>query len=145
VDPKKSTILLYIKTKHMKKVFGLLTIAICCSIGSLIAQPPGGGQQMDPAQMLEMMKQRVKPQMMEKTKLTDAQCDKVLEIQLWAQGETRGAREMSEEDRAKKMKEVNDEKSKKMKAIPLTDDQIKSVNEFYDEMRKNRQGRGGGK
>jgi hypothetical protein len=31
-----------------------------------------------------------------------------------------------------------------MKAIPLTDDQIKSVNEFYEEMRKNRQGRGGG-
>jgi uncharacterized spore protein YtfJ len=41
----------------------------------------GGGQQMDPAQMLEMMKQRIKPQLMEKTKLSDSEADKVLEIQ----------------------------------------------------------------
>lgn len=126
----------------MKKVFGLLTIAICCAFGSLIAQPPGGGQQMDPAQMLEMMKQRVKPQLMEKTKLTDAQCDKVLEIQVAMQGSQRGLRDLSEEERATKMKEINVEREKKYKAIPLTEDQIKSVNEFYEEMRKNRAPRG---
>jgi len=120
----------------MKKLITLAFFALLCSITSVHAQ--GGGGQMDPAQMLEMMKQRIKPQLIEKTKLTDAQADKVLEIQLWSQGEMRGMRELSEEERA--------EKTKKFKAIPLTDDQIKAVNDFYEEMRKARMGggRGGG-
>lgn len=132
----------------MKKVFALMSVALCCSVTTLLAQPPGGGQQMDPAAMLQRMKERVKPQMMEKTKLTDAQCDKVLEIQMWAQGEMRGLRDLAEDQRAAKMKSVNDEKEKKWKAIPLSDEQIKALNDFYEEMRKNRPqggGRGGGK
>jgi len=125
----------------MKKIIYLAVFALALSIGSVQAQGMG---QMDPAQMLEMMKQRVKPQLMEKTKLTAAQADKVLEIQLWSQGEMRGMRDMSEEERATKMKTVNEEKTKKFKAIPLTDDQIKAVNDFYEEMRRNRPQRGGG-
>jgi len=126
----------------MKKVIGLLAIVL---ISTAAMAQGGGGQQMDPAQMLEMMKQRIKPGLMEKTKLTDAQADKVLEIQLWAQQQNRGLRDLSEEDRTKKMKETNEEREKKMKAIPLTDDQIKAVNEYYAEMRRNRAGGGGGK
>lgn len=125
----------------MKKLITLSIFALICSLSNVQAQ---GGGQMDPAQMLEMMKQRVKPQLIEKTKLTDAQADKVLEIQLWSQGEMRGMRDLSEDERAAKMKTVNEEKTKKFKAIPLTDDQIKSVNDFYEEMRKNRPQRGGG-
>ena len=68
----------------MKKIISLALFALTLSLGNVNAQ---GGGQMDPAQMLEMMKQRVKPQLIEKTKLTDAQADKVLEIQLWSQGE----------------------------------------------------------
>jgi len=132
---------LFYKLTKMKKIISLAVFALALSIGSVQAQGMG---QMDPAQMLEMMKQRVKPQLMEKTKLTDAQADKVLEIQLWSQGEMRGMRDMSEEDRATKMKTVNEEKTKKFKAIPLTDDQIKAVNDFYEEMRRNRPQRGGG-
>jgi len=131
--------LLYKQTK-MKKIISLAVFALALSLGNAQAQ----GGQMDPAQMLEMMKQRVKPQLIEKTKLTDAQADKVLEIQLWSQGEMRGMRDMSEEERATKTKTVNEEKTKKFKAIPLTDDQIKAVNDFYEEMRRNRPQRGGG-
>ena len=125
----------------MKKIISLAVFALALSLGNAQAQGMG---QMDPAQMLEMMKQRVKPQLIEKTKLTDAQADKVLEIQLWSQGEMRGMRDMSEEERATKTKTVNEEKTKKFKAIPLTDDQIKAVNDFYEEMRRNRPQRGGG-
>ena len=132
---------MFYKPTKMKKIISLALFALALSIGSVQAQGMG---QMDPAQMLEMMKQRVKPQLMEKTKLTDAQADKVLEIQLWSQGEMRGMRDMSEEERATKMKTVNEEKTKKLKAIPLTDDQIKAVNDFYEEMRRNRPQRGGG-
>ncbi|MFZ6025960.1 MAG: hypothetical protein ACOYVG_16080 [Bacteroidota bacterium] len=126
----------------MKKVIALLTIAFCCTLIVAMAQP-GGGQQMDTAQILEMMKQRIKPGLMEKTKLTDAQADKVLEIQLWAQQQNRGLRDLDKEDRIKKLKETNNEREKKLKAIPLTDDQVKAVNDFYAEMRRNRPGGGG--
>ena len=88
---------MFYKLTKMKKIISLAVFALALSIGSVQAQGMG---QMDPAQMLEMMKQRVKPQLMEKTKLTDAQADKVLEIQLWSQGEMRGMRDMSEEERA---------------------------------------------
>lgn len=125
----------------MKKVLALLAIILVASFNTIMAQPPGGG---DPAQMLEMMKQRVKPQLIEKTKITDAQADKVLEIQIASQGSMRGMRDLSEDARATKMKEIREENNKKFKTIPLTDDQIKAVNDFYDEMRKNRMQRGGG-
>ena len=131
----------------MKKIIALLTIVGCIAATSVIAQGGGGfggGQQMDPAQMLEMMKQRIKPQLIEKTKLSDSEADKVIEIQLWVQTQGRGLRDLSEEERATKQKETADERKKKLKAVPLTDDQIKAVDDFYEEMRKNRPQRGGG-
>jgi hypothetical protein len=123
----------------MKKF--LLIVAVLFAVNTLQAQ---GGGQMDPAQMLERMKQMVKPSLMEKTKLSDAQADKVLEVNIWAQQQRRGFRELGEEERAKKQKEIQEEVAKKYKAIPLTDDQIKAVEEFYAEMRRNMQNRGGG-
>jgi hypothetical protein len=128
----------------MKKIIALLTIVGCIAATNVMAQGGGGGQQMDPAQMLEMMKQRIKPQLIEKTKLSDSEADKVLEIQLWSQSQGRGLRDLSEEERAAKQKETADERKKKLKAIPLTDDQIKAVDDFYEEMRRNRPQRGGG-
>lgn len=131
----------------MKKIIALLTIVGCIAATSAMAQGGGGfggGQQMDPAQMLEIMKQRIKPQLIEKTKLSDTEADKVLEIQLWAQAQGRGLRDLSEEERATKQKETADERKKRFKAIPLTDDQIKAVDDFYEEMRRSRPQRGGG-
>ena len=126
----------------MKKVLALVALVLIASFNTIMAQPPGGGQQMDPAKMLEMMKQRVKPQLIEKTKLTDAQADEVLEIQIASQTAMRGMRDLSEDERMSKMKEIREGNNKKFKEIPLTDEQIKSVNDFYDEMRKNRMQRG---
>jgi len=133
----------------MKKIIALLTIVGCIAATGAMAQGGGGfggggGQQMDPAQMLEMMKQRMKPQLIEKTKLSDTEADKVLEIQLWVQSQGRGLRDLSDDERAAKQKETADERKKKLKAIPLTDDQIKAVDDFYEEMRRNRPQRGGG-
>jgi hypothetical protein len=57
-------------------------------------------------------------------------------------------RDLSDDDRKKKMSEIQEGINKEYKGIPLTDDQIKSVNAFFDEMRKNmqqqRQNGGGG-
>lgn len=129
--------------RSMQKLCALLSVVLCCTTTVLLAQPPGGGQ-MDPAAMVQRMKERMKPMLIEKTKLSDAQADKVIETQVCAMGEMRGMRDLTEDQRAAKMKSINEEKEKKWKDIPLTDDQIKSVNTFFEEMRKNRmQGSGG--
>lgn len=41
-----------------------------------------------------------------------------------------GLRDLSEADRAKKMEEINADLAKKYKAIPLTDAQVKAVQEY---------------
>jgi hypothetical protein len=94
--------------------------------------------------MLARMKERVKPQLIEKTKLTDVQADKVIEINFESRQQLRGLRDLSEEERKKKMDEVKAENNKKYKAIPLTDEQAKSEDEFFEEQRKNMQQRQNG-
>ena len=124
----------------MKKF--LFIIAFMTTLGVMNAGAQQGGG--DPVAMLARMKERVKPQLIEKTKLTDAQADKVIEINFESRQQLRGLRDLSEEDRKKKMDEVKAENNKKYKAIPLTDDQVKSVDEFFEEQRKNMQQRQNG-
>ncbi len=119
----------------MKKV--LFIIAFMTTLGVMNASAQQGGG--DPAAMLARMKERVKPQLIEKVKLTDVQADKVIEINFESRQQLRGFKDLSEEDRKKKMDEVKAENNKKYKAIPLTDDQVKSVDEFFEEQRKNMQ------
>ncbi len=119
----------------MKKF--LFIIAFMTTLGVMNASAQQGGG--DPAAMLARMKERVKPQLIEKAKLTDVQADKVIEINFESRQQLRGLKDLSEEDRKKKMDEVKAENNKKYKAIPLTDDQVKSVDEFFEEQRKNMQ------
>jgi len=127
----------------MKKL--ILVFALFLTVISINAQAQGGG---DPAAAMQRFKDRVKPQLVEKTKITDAQADKVIEINFNARSLMRGLRELSDDDRKKKMAEIQEGINKEYKGIPLTDDQIKAVNDFFDEMRKNmqqqRQNGGGG-
>ena len=127
----------------MKKL--ILVFALLLTVFSINAQAQGGG---DPAAAMQRFKDRVKPQLVEKTKLTDAQADKVIDINFNARSQMRGLRDLSDDDRKKKMDEIKEGINKEYKAIPLTDDQIKAVNDFFDEMRKNmqqqRQNGGGG-
>jgi Spy/CpxP family protein refolding chaperone len=120
----------------MKKLILMLVLFTAVATTNVQAQ---GGQGGDPAAMLARMKERMKPQLIEKTKLTDAQADKVIEINFEARSQMRGMRDLNEEDRKKKMDEVRAATDKKYKEMPLTDDQIKAVNDFYDEWRKNMQ------
>ncbi len=119
----------------MKKF--LFIIAFMTTLGVMNASAQQGGG--DPAAMLARMKERVKPQLIEKAKLTDVQADKVIEINFESRQQLRGLKDLSEEDRKKKMDEVKAENNKKYKAIPLTDDQVKSVDEFFEDQRKNMQ------
>lgn len=99
--------------------------------------------------MHQRIAERIKPQIIEKTKLTDAEADKVLDIYMATMPQRRDIRmdnSLSEEDKAKKIATLNEETARKYKAIPLSDDKVKALGEFFDEMRKNNQNRrqGGG-
>jgi|GEM_PF-769567 len=94
--------------------------------------------EIDQAALLEKMKAQFKPGMMEKTGLTAAQVDRVLEINLeMRMTATRELRDLSEADRATRLAELKAAKQKKLLEIPLTADQIKSVDDFYKEFAKN--------
>lgn len=93
----------------------------------------------DPAAMMQRMKERIKPSLIEKTKLTDAQADKVIEINFSNQRKRRDIRmdqTLTDEERTKKNSELQEAQNASLKAIPLTDDQVKDVNTFFEEMRK---------
>ena len=126
----------------MKKM--ILLAALIVAIGSFQANAQQGGG--DPAQREAMMKE-MKAQLVEKAKITEEQADKVMEINRGNREKMRGFRDLSEDERAKKLEEINAENTKKYKEIPLTDDQVKAVNEYFAERRKNMQkksGNGGG-
>jgi hypothetical protein len=115
----------------MKKLLFLLALTAGISTTSLYAQ-----EQRDPAQMAQRMKERVKPQLVEKTKVSDTEAEKIMDIYIEQRSQMRGLRELSQEDRAKKMDEMNIDMAKKLKAIPLTDDQVKTVQAFFEEQRQ---------
>ncbi|MGZ3938522.1 MAG: hypothetical protein ACXVLT_07525 [Flavisolibacter sp.] len=121
----------------MKKLLVLVAVFTTVLVSNVNAQQGNGN--FDPAQMAQRYKERVKPQLIEKVKLTDAQAEKVCDIQLASRQQMRGLRDLSEDDRKKKIEEIQADNNKQYKAIPLTDDQIKSVNDFFDEMRKQMQ------
>lgn len=129
----------------MKKLFSIL-VAMTALVFSLQAQPPGGGGG-DPEAMRARMKERIKPMLVQQASVTEAEADKILDINFDFQMKTRPIRmdqSLSEDDKKKKMKEAEDARDKAMKAIPLTEEKMEKVKTFYEEMRKRQQeGRGG--
>ena len=122
----------------MKKLFSLF-VAITALFFSLQAQPPGGG---DPEAMKARMKERVKPLLLQQVGVSDAEADKILESNFTFQMKSREIRmdqSLSEDERKTKMKAAKDELEKQLKAIPLSDEKVKAVDAFYEEMRKKQQ------
>jgi Spy/CpxP family protein refolding chaperone len=126
----------------MKKLLVLVAVFTTVLLSNASAQQGNGN--FDPAAMKARYLERTKPLLIEKTKLTAEQADKVLDINWESRSKMRGMRDLSQEERQKKMDEARDEASKQYKTIPLTDDQIKAVNDFFEEQRRQRQQNGGG-
>lgn len=122
----------------MKK-FLFLTLILGAMISTnLYAQagdPPPAAP--DPATILKQMKERTTPQMVEKTGLTEAQANKVVEINFEMRMAASALRDLSEADRSKKIAELKADRDKKYSEIPLTPEQIASVKSFYENMGKN--------
>lgn len=128
----------------MKKFLFLTALFAALATVSVSAQ--GGPGSMTPEQRAERMKQ-MKTDLIAKAKITDAEADKVMQIQQESRAGMRGLRDLSPEERQKKLDEIKAENTKKFKAIPLTDDQVKAVDAFFEEQMKrmmNRMNGGGG-
>ena len=121
----------------MKK-FLFLTVIFSAIISTAIhaqaGDPPPAAP--DPAVMLKQIKEKVKPQMIEKTGLTEAQADKVIEINFEMRMAASAFKDLSEADRSAKIAELKIARDKKLTEIPLTPEQIASVKSFYENMGK---------
>ena len=117
----------------MKKLF-ILTLAFCALLSTSV-QAQGAP---DGAAMLQQMKEKQKPGLVEKAGLTEAQAEKVIEINFeLRQSMMTGVRERNEADRAKKIAEFKAAREKRYTEIPLTAEQIKAVYAFYEDMGRN--------
>ncbi len=127
----------------MKKLLLMATLFAAIAISNTASAQGGQGGGMTPEQRAERMKQ-VKADLVSKAKISEAEAEKVLQIQQESRAGMRGFREMTPEERQKKLEEIRAENLKKFKAIPLTDDQVKAVDAFYDEQMKRMMNRGNG-
>ena len=110
----------------MKKLLALVTVVVFCSTTTLMAQ--GGGQQ-DPAARLAMMKERYKT-----LGLNDVQVDSVIAISADFRPKMMALRDVAEADRPAKMKEISEERNKRIeKALPA--DIAKKVIEAMSQQR----------
>ncbi len=118
----------------MKK-FLFLTLILCAMVSTTTHAQPAG----DPATMLQQMKEKQKPRLIEKVGLTDAQAEKVIEINYETRMQaSRELKDLNEADRSKKLAELKAAKEKRFSEF-LTSEQIKAMNAYYEEMRKNMQ------
>jgi Spy/CpxP family protein refolding chaperone len=85
---------------------------------------------------LQQMQERLTPQMVEKTGLTEAQANKVIELNYEMRMAAGALKDLSEADRSKKIAELKATKEKKMNDL-LTAEQQKAVAAFYADMGKN--------
>jgi endonuclease III len=124
----------------------LLTAVISTTIQAQGPAPtsPANIQAADDATMLKQAKEKQVPPMVEKTGLTTAQAERVIEINFEIRQEARSLAGLSEEDRKVKLGELKALKEKKYSEV-LSADQIKAVYAYYEEMGKNREKKAGGK
>jgi hypothetical protein len=91
-----------------------------------------------PESFLTYLRDRQKPVLISKLKLTDEEAEKVIAVQVWAAPYLRNISfDMPEEQKQSATVLLNEEKKKKYKAIPLTDEKVEEVILFYTNMLKN--------
>ena len=107
------------------------------------AQPPQKSQPaqqaqpaFDPAVMLQQMKEKQVPLMVEKTGLTEAKANRVIELNFEMRMAASALKDLNETDRTAKIQELKAAKEKKMSEL-LTADELKAVKDFYEGLGKN--------
>ncbi|MDR0792692.1 MAG: hypothetical protein LBE82_05250 [Chitinophagaceae bacterium] len=119
----------------MKKFFVFFILFSGLSFASMAQQ------RMDPAQRKERDLKELKDANLG---LSDAQADSVVSINMEAMQQMRGMRDLSQDERMAKMKEVTDYRQKRWAQALQNDDLVKKVSDYYQQrMQRRMQGRGG--
>jgi Spy/CpxP family protein refolding chaperone len=93
----------------------------------------------DPATVLQQMKEKQVPGLVEKVGLTEAQAEKIVELNYeMRMTASRELKDLNDADRSKKIAELKAAKEKKFAEF-LTPEQITAMNNYYAEMGKNMQ------
>jgi hypothetical protein len=121
----------------MKKLIVLIALFTTVYATNANAQQGGG----DTAAMNARIRQ-TKAMLIEKAKITEEQAEKVMQINMDVRKAMRDMRNenLSDDDRKAKVAALDADRDKKYKDIPLTDEQVKAVNDTFAEMRKQQQG-----
>ena len=136
----------------MKKLLFLSLIAGALITTNANAQGPAVTQQPTTqpvtseqlANMLKEAKEKQAPMLVEKAGITNAQAERVIEINFEIRQQAATALAgLNDADRTAKLAELKVAKEKKYSEIPLTADQIKAVYAAYEDMGKNMQKRQG--
>ena len=118
----------------MKKILFLTAILGALISTTAYAQPAG-----DPPSMLQQMKEKQRPGLVEKVGLTAEQADKVIELNYeMRMTAARELKDLPEADRGKRIAELKAAKEKKFAEF-LSPEQITAMNKYYEEMGKNRE------
>lgn len=123
----------------MKKILLMLMLVVAAGSIKSYAQTNLPATQ---EEMLDRSRKIYKAPIIEKAKLSDAKAEQVVLIIAEAQMKFRKVsadQSTSADDRMKQMMEIRTERDKKFKAIPLTDEEFKLVNDAIDEVRRNMQ------
>lgn len=126
----------------MKKILFLMLIfsaLIASSANAQLAADKTSNRQPanDPALILQQMKEQQAPLLVEKTGLTVAQAEKVIELNFEMRQQAATAlKGLNDADRSQKLAELKAEKEKKFAEF-LTAEQIATVKAYYENMGKN--------
>ena len=115
----------------MKKFLFMTLIFGAIISTSAYAQPAG-----DPPSVLQQMKEKQKPGLMEKVGLTEAQAEKVIELNYEMRQAMLAYKDLSDAERSAKIAELKAAKDKKFAEF-LTPEQIAAVKSFYESMGRN--------
>lgn len=125
----------------MKKFLFLSFILSAILTTSAKAQTQAGPQAQvadEPAAILQQMKEKQVPGLVEKVGLTIEQANKVIELNYEMRMAMSNFSNLSEAERSAKFAELKAAKEKKMSEV-LTPDQMKALTAYYADMGKNRE------
>lgn len=116
----------------------MITLILFCLIGSPVFLQ---AQEIEAAidrssdqEFREFLREKQKPSLVQKLKLTKTEADKVIEVQVWAAPYLLSFAKLPAAQQAEKIRQLNEGKEKKYREIPLTDEKVKAVIAFYEQM-----------
>jgi hypothetical protein len=135
------------KLLFLSLISGVLISTTTSAQGPVSSKQPAAQQPAAPqftaeqkATMIKEAKEKQIPMLVEKAGLTDAQAEKVIEINFETRfGAATALQGLNETDRTAKLAEIKAAKEKKYSEIPLTPEQIKAMYAAYEDWGKSMQ------